>query len=103
MDKDPRNQGGVAVEEDTELKHPDEYLVILLNDDYTTQDFVVMVLMDIFHRDFPEAYRIMMDVHRRGRGVVGTYSWDIANTKVGQVHAIARANGFPLKCVVEKV
>lgn len=89
--------------QEEELKHPDDFLVILLNDDYTTMDFVVDVLMSIFHKPLPEASRIMLDVHRKGRGTVGTYSYDIAVTKVNQVHALARQNQFPLKCAIERL
>ena len=84
------------------LKEPDEYRVILLNDDYTTMDFVVMVLVDIFSKNLDDANKIMMDVHKKGKGIVGLYTWDIAVTKAEQVHALARENEFPLKCIVER-
>jgi len=84
------------------LKEPDEYLVILLNDDYTTMDFVVAVLVEVFCKNLEDANRIMLDVHEKGKGVVGRYTWDIAATKTEQVHALARENEFPLKCIVEK-
>ncbi|MDR1419004.1 MAG: ATP-dependent Clp protease adaptor ClpS [Treponema sp.] len=83
------------------LKEPDECRVILLNDDYTTMEFVVEILMLIFHKNEEEAGRIMMDVHRKGKGVVGMYPWDIARTKANQVHAIARKHEYPLMCIVE--
>ena len=83
------------------LKEPEEYRVILLNDDYTTMDFVVMVLVDIFLKNLADANRIMLDVHKKGKGIVGQYPWDIAATKAEQVHALARENEFPLKCIVE--
>jgi len=84
------------------IKEPDEYRVILLNDDYTTMDFVVMVLVDIFSKNLEDANKIMMDVHKKGKGIVGQYPWDIAVTKAEQVHALARENEFPLKCIVEQ-
>jgi ATP-dependent Clp protease adaptor protein ClpS len=84
------------------LKEPDDYQVILLNDDYTTMEFVVEVLMIVFHKQEEDAVRIMMDVHHKGKGAVGVYTWDVAQTKANQVHALARRNEFPLKCVVEK-
>ncbi|MDR2095141.1 MAG: ATP-dependent Clp protease adapter ClpS [Treponema sp.] len=84
------------------LKEPDYYRVVLLNDNYTTMDFVVEILMSIFHKNEEEAERIMLDVHRKGRGVVGVYTLDIAQTKVNQVHTLARKREFPLKCIVEK-
>ncbi|MDR2717803.1 MAG: ATP-dependent Clp protease adapter ClpS [Treponema sp.] len=83
------------------VKEPEEYRVILLNDHYTSMDFVVEVLMVIFHKDLENANRIMLDVHRKGKGLVGLYSWDIAATKMEQVHAAARINEFPLRCIVE--
>jgi ATP-dependent Clp protease adaptor protein ClpS len=84
------------------FKEPSEYVVVLLNDNYTTTEFVVEVLQTVFHKNFEEAKRIMLNVHNRGRGVVGAYTWDIANTKANQVHSIAKKNDFPLKCVVEE-
>ncbi|MDR2576244.1 MAG: ATP-dependent Clp protease adapter ClpS [Treponema sp.] len=83
------------------IKEPEHYRVILLNDDYTTMDFVVMVLVVIFHKALEDATRIMLDVHNKGKGIVGRYTWDIAVTKVELVHAMARENEFPLKCIVE--
>ena len=84
------------------LKEPEEYRVILLNDNYTTMEFVVEVLMGVFHKREDDATRIMLDVHHKGKGTVGVYTWDIANTKANQVHNLARQNEFPLKCIVEK-
>lgn len=94
--------GSVLTEQETETQEPEEYRVILLNDDFTTMEFVVSVLMLVFHKDLAAATRIMMDVHRKGRGVVGTYTFDIATTKINQVHTMARENGFPLRCTMEK-
>ena len=83
------------------IKEPEEYRVILLNDDYTTMDFVVEILMVIFHKNLEDANKIMLDVHKKGKGQVGIYSWDIAITKMEQVHTAARENQFPLRCIVE--
>jgi ATP-dependent Clp protease adaptor protein ClpS len=83
------------------LKEPEEFRVILLNDHYTTMDFVVEVLMVIFHKQAEDANRIMLDVHRKGKGIVGVYPWDIAATKAEQVHLAAREHEFPLRCIVE--
>ncbi len=102
MGRDAQHEGAVLERIDEELKEPDEYRVILLNDDYTTMEFVVTVLMTVFHKGLPEATRIMLDVHRKGRGVVGVYAYDIAVTKIKQVHELARQNDFPLKCTMEK-
>ena len=103
MTKENEVEGAVLIEEDTETRQPDEYRVMLLNDDFTTMEFVVAVIMSVFHRDMFEATRIMLDVHKKGKGLVGTYTYDIAATKIGRVHAMARENGFPLKCIMEKV
>jgi len=83
------------------LKEPEEFRVILLNDHFTSMEFVVEILMDIFHKDFQNAQKIMLDVHKKGKGIVGQYPWDIATTKTEQVHAAARLNEFPLRCIVE--
>jgi len=85
----------------TKLKPPEDFKVVLLNDDFTTMDFVVEVLMVIFHKKLEDADKIMMDVHLKGKGVVGHYPWDIAATKVEQVHIAARESEFPLRCVLE--
>jgi ATP-dependent Clp protease adaptor protein ClpS len=83
------------------IKEPEEYRVILLNDHFTTMAFVVEVLMVILHKNVEDANKIMMDVHRKGKGMVGQYPWDIAATKAEQVHTAARENEFPLRCIVE--
>jgi ATP-dependent Clp protease adaptor protein ClpS len=85
-----------------ELKEPREYVVILLNDNYTTREFVVEILKLVFHKEPEEAKRIMLNVHHNGRGVVGVYTWDIARTKADQVHSIAKQHDYPLKCIVEE-
>ena len=88
---------------DDKVKEPEQFKVILLNDHYMTMEFVVEILMAIFHKSIEDASRIMLDVHKKGKGLVGVYTWDIAVTKTEQVHAAARENNFPLKCIVEKV
>lgn len=85
-----------------ELQEPMQYRVLLLNDDFTTKDFVIAVLMAVFHKKQEDAYIIMEDVHKKGRGVVGSYTYDIAATRCLQVHEVARQNGFPLRCVMEQ-
>lgn len=102
MASETKTGEGLLTREKEELKEPDEYRVILLNDDYTTMEFVVSVLMAVFHKALLDAQKIMLDVHKKGRGVVGTYTYDIATTKINQVHELARQNGFPLKCTMEK-
>jgi ATP-dependent Clp protease adaptor protein ClpS len=93
----------VKIKREEKLKEPEEFRVVLLNDHYTTMDFVVDILMLIFHKNRGEANRIMLDVHRKGRGVVGLYPWDIAQTKANQVHLLAREHEFPLRCIVEQI
>ncbi|MDR2553600.1 MAG: ATP-dependent Clp protease adapter ClpS [Treponema sp.] len=85
------------------LTDPGDYRVILLNDNYTVMEFVVEVLMLIFHKAREDATRIMLDVHQKGKGTVGVYPYDIAQTKANQVHALARQYEFPLKCILERV
>jgi ATP-dependent Clp protease adaptor protein ClpS len=74
----------------------------LLNDDYTSMDFVVDILMKIFRKSFHEAHIIMLEVHEKGRGLCGIYPYEIAETKVFQVGVEARENGFPLKAILEE-
>lgn len=81
---------------------PRMYRVILLNDHYTTMEFVVEVLMRVFHKPLQEATNIMLDVHKKGRGTVGVYTRDTAETKVSQVHSLAKEREYPLRCVYEE-
>ncbi len=87
---------------DLQLKKPRLYSVFLLNDDYTTMDFVVHILETVFHLPAVEATRIMLHVHKNGKGLAGTYTREIAETKIDTVHKIASENEFPLKCSMEK-
>ena len=86
----------------TEKKEPPLYKVVLLNDDYTTMEFVISVLEDVFQKTPAEAFQIMMHVHVNGRGIAGVYPWEVAETKVEQVIATARDAGFPLKAITEE-
>ena len=99
---DNRAEGGVATREKQQIQEPSLYKVLLHNDDYTTMDFVIMVLETVFNKNSGEATRIMMNVHQQGIGIAGVYTRDIAETKVAIVHDIARKNEFPLKCSLEK-
>ena len=86
----------------THSKRPNLYRVYLLNDNYTTMDFVVEILVHIFHKPHEDAKKIMLDVHKKGRGIVGVYTYDIALTKILQVEDTANQNGFPLKAGMEE-
>jgi ATP-dependent Clp protease adaptor protein ClpS len=83
-------------------KRPQVYRVILLNDDYTTMQFVVEILESVFAKSPAEAHRIMMEVHNSGRGVCGAYPYEIAETKVDAVHEKAKEHGFPLRASLEE-
>ncbi|MEJ5226864.1 ATP-dependent Clp protease adapter ClpS [Thermodesulfovibrio sp.] len=87
---------------ETSINLPHLYRVYLLNDDYTTMDFVVHVLMTIFDKPKIEATAIMLHVHRYGKGLAGIYTKEIAETKVHQVETLARSHGYPLKCIIER-
>ena len=96
--------GGVKEQQrpDTRQQEPTLYNVVLLNDDYTPMMFVVDVLETLFQKSPAEAYRVMMQVHLNGRGIAGVYSWEIAETKVDRVAAVARDAGYPLKATIEE-
>ena len=98
---DRQTSGEVLERTRQETKKPDLYKVLLLNDDYTTMDFVVDVLETIFHKQPAEAHRIMMMVHTQGKGLCGLYPFEVAETKVATVIERARANGFPLLAAME--
>lgn len=85
----------------TKYRVPRMYKVIMLNDDYTTMDFVVMVLEKIFHLPSDRAQQVMMTIHTEGQAVVGVYTLDIAKTKVGQVTIMAQEEGFPLRLIYQ--
>ncbi len=87
---------------DEEVQEPPMYRVLLLNDDYTTMEFVVQVLMVVFAKGVAEATRIMLNVHHEGSGLCGVYPYEIAETKVDTVHRLAEEYGFPLKCIMER-
>ena len=76
--------------------------MVLLNDDYTTMEFVVNVLMSVFQKSPAEAYQVMMHVHVNGRGIAGVYPWEVAETKADEVISLARESGFPLQAITEE-
>ncbi len=106
MSEDMRPEGeervahGTAL--DDELKEPAMFRVVLHNDDYTTMEFVVKILEEIFHKTEEESVAIMMSVHQKGKGVCGIYPREIAEFRVNQVMRRAQSSGFPLLCTMEK-
>jgi len=104
---DPRRQtlpGGdtaVVTEEKVRTKRPDKYAVVLLNDDYTPMEFVVWLLQNVFYLNRDDATRIMLEVHTKGRGICGVYTFDAARTKLERVIALARQHEHPLQAVLE--
>jgi ATP-dependent Clp protease adaptor protein ClpS len=97
-----QGEGEVVEKTRSVVKRPQLFHVVLINDDYTTMEFVVQTLEEIFDKGPAEAYRIMMEVHTRGRGVCGAYTFEVAETKVAAVHDSARAEGFPLRAGIEE-
>ena len=94
--------GNVAEKSKIKVKKPSLYKVIMHNDDYTTMEFVLSVLVNIFKKDVGEANKIMMDVHKKGIGIAGIYTYDIAVTKVTKAMNLAKEEGFPFKLTIEK-
>lgn len=106
-DSDDGGQGGqgevgTATKTRVKPKKPSQFKVLMLNDDYTPMEFVVMVLKRVFHMDLEQATRVMLHVHQRGVGVCGIFPYEIAETKVNQVMDFARQNQHPLQCTLEK-
>ena len=104
-DRTGEDQGtglGVATRTRTRTKTPSPYKVLMLNDDYTPMEFVVLCLQRFFKMDIEDATRVMLHVHQRGVGVCGIFSYEVAETKVSQVIDFARENQHPLQCTLEK-
>ena len=99
---DGEGQIGLATKPRAKSKKPSQYKVLMLNDDYTPMEFVVMVLKRFFRMDLEQATRVMLHVHQRGVGVCGIFPYEIAETKVNQVMDFARENQHPLQCTLEK-
>ncbi|MEM6534132.1 MAG: ATP-dependent Clp protease adapter ClpS [Pseudomonadota bacterium] len=108
----PGGPGGPGFDDDGDLNlatktrirtaKPSMYRVLLLNDDYTPMEFVVLILERFFHKNREQATRIMLHVHQKGVGVCGIYTYEVAETKVAQVMDLARRNEHPLQCTMEK-
>lgn len=96
------NEIEIELSEELEVEEPKRYNVFLLNDDYSTMDFVIDVLVKVFRKSISEAEAIMLSVHNNGKGLCGVYSFEIASTKVAQVKTLARQKGFPLKATMEE-
>lgn len=93
---------GIATRTKAKPKKPSQFRVLMLNDDYTPMEFVVIVLKRFFHMDLEQATRVMLHVHQKGVGVCGVFPYEIAETKVTQVMDFARKNQHPLQCTLEK-
>ena len=99
---DGEGQVGIATKTRAKPKKPSQYKVLLLNDDYTPMEFVVIVLKRFFRMDMEEATRVMLHVHQKGVGICGIFPYEVAETKVNQVMEFARQNQHPLQCTLEK-
>jgi ATP-dependent Clp protease adaptor protein ClpS len=99
---DGDGQSGLATKTRTRTKKPSMYKVLMLNDDYTPMEFVVMVLEQFFAKQHEEAIQIMLHVHQKGVGICGVFTYEVAETKVTQVMDFARKNQHPLQCTLEK-
>lgn len=91
----------LVAEPEVKTKRPPLYKVILLNDDYTPMDFVVLVLEQIFHRPHEDALQVMLEIHQKGAGIAGVYTRDVAETKADMAVEYARINEYPLQCTLE--
>ncbi|GAO40444.1 ATP-dependent Clp protease adaptor protein ClpS [Sphingomonas changbaiensis NBRC 104936] len=101
-DEDSGTGVGVATRTRTKSKKPSLYKVLMLNDDYTPMEFVVLVLQSFFRMSIEDATRVMLHVHQKGVGVCGIFSYEVAESKVSQVIDFARQNQHPLQCTLEK-
>jgi ATP-dependent Clp protease adaptor protein ClpS len=101
-DRQEHIDGAVKEGVETKKQDPTLFKVVLLNDDYTTMDFVIHVLETVFQKSPAEAYRIMMHVHQNGRGIAGVYPWEVAETKADTVRSGAVDAGFPLRATIEE-
>jgi ATP-dependent Clp protease adaptor protein ClpS len=101
-DRQERTDGAVRERVDSRTQDPTLYTVVLLNDDYTTMEFVLQVLEVVFQKSPAEAYQIMMAVHLNGRGIAGVYPWEVAETKADKVGSLASEAGYPLRATVEE-
>lgn len=96
------NEIEIELDDDIDLQEPKKYKVFLLNDDFSTMDFVIDVLVRVFRKTVDEASIIMLNIHNNGKDLCGVYTYEIATTKVAQVKSMAREKGFPLKAMMEE-
>lgn len=94
-------EGGTTTITKKKVQLPKKYKVLLHNDDYTTMEFVIFILQNVFHKSLPEAEKIMMSVHRTGIGICGVYTHEIAESKARKVERMAKENAHPLLCTIE--
>lgn len=95
-------EGETITREKVDTQEPPMFRVVLLNDDYTSMDFVVTILIQVFCKSAEEAHAVMLAVHQKGSGTAGIYTKEIAETKVAKVHQLARQHEFPLRCIMEE-
>ncbi len=99
---EPKHDQLTELEEQEEISFLKRYKVVLLNDDFTSMDFVVEILMEVFAHQLDSAINIMLNIHREGRGVCGVYTFEVAETKISQVKKLAKENEYPLKAIMEE-
>jgi len=90
-----------SIKTKTVLKYPEKFNVIFLNDDYTPMDFVIQLLIEVFNKDIEKAKQITMQIHEKGRGIAGTFYFEVAEQKTNEAEIISRHNGHPLKVIME--
>ncbi|HEA70255.1 hypothetical protein LCGC14_1800580 [marine sediment metagenome] len=95
-------EGDTLVKTEREVKEPPLYKVLLHNDDYTTMEFVVEILLHVFNKSVEDSTAIMLNVHQKGIGLCGVYTHEVSETKMDMVHTLAQEHGFPLKCTMER-
>ena len=103
MGEEAWEEGGLELltEERVQTKKPNLYCVVMLNDDYTPMDFVVWIIQQVFHKAMEEAAKLMLDVHNKGSSRIGVFTYDVAQSKVEQVHSLAEKHEYPLQCILE--
>lgn len=101
VNNNEEHEGGTATVIHNKVQLPKKYKVLLHNDDYTTMEFVIFILQGVFHKTLPEAEKIMLEVHHKGIGICGVYTFEIAESKAKKVERLARDHSHPLLCTIE--